>query len=109
MSSPLVPAGGVIRVSRATYDPGRFAEVERMLRGTEAYLSPAIRRLEGLIGYYAGASAEGSVVAVSLWDSNAHADQMGGLKEMTVDARRDAEAVGVSAPAILNYPLVWQI
>lgn len=98
MSSPLSPAGGVIRVSRATFDPGRFAEVERMLRDTATYLSPAIRGLDGLLGYYAGASPEGSVAAVSLWHSNAHADQMGTLKEMTVDARRDAQAVGVSAP-----------
>jgi hypothetical protein len=109
MSSPVVPAGGVIRVSRASFDPGRFAEVERMLRDTATYLSPAIRRLGGLLGYYAGASPEGSMVQVSLWDSSAHAGQMGSLKEMTVDARRDAEAAGVSAPAILNYPLAWQI
>ena len=109
MSSPVIPAGGVIRVSRATFDPERFAEVERMLRDTATYLSPAIKRLGGLLGYYAGASPEGSVVAVSLWDSDAHAGQMGSLKEMTVDARRDAGAAGVSAPAILNYPLAWQI
>jgi hypothetical protein len=109
MSSLVIPAGGVIRVSRATFDPERFVEVERMLRETATYLSPPIKRLGGLLGYYAGASPEGSVVAVSLWDSNAHAGQMGSLKEMTVDARRDANAVGVSAPTILNYSLAWQI
>ena len=109
MSALVIPAGGVIRVSGATFDPERFAEVERMLRDTATYLSPAIRRLGGLLGYYAGASPEGSVVAVSLWDSDAHAGQMGSLTEMTVDARRDAEAAGVSAPAILNYPLAWQV
>lgn len=109
MSSPLIPAGGVIRVSRATFDPARSAEVEQMLRDTATYLSPAIKRLGGLFGYYAGASPQGSIVAVSLWDSNAHADQMGSLQQMTVDARRDAETAGVSAPTILNYPLAWQI
>lgn len=109
MDPLVIPAGGVIRVSRATFDPGRFTEVERMLRGTETYLSPAIRRLGGLLGYYAGASPEGSVVAVSLWDSDAHASQMGSLTEMTVDARRDAQAAGVSVPTILNYPLAWQV
>ena len=109
MTSPVIPAGGVIRVSRATFSPGRIAEAERMLRDTEKYLSPAIRRLDGLLGYYAGASPEGSVVAVSLWDSDGHANQMGSLREMTIRARADAEAVGVSAPVILNYPLIWQI
>jgi len=109
MSSPVIPAGGVIRVSHATFEPGRFAEVEQMLRNTSTYLSPAIKRLEGLIGYYAGASPEGSVVAVSLWDSDAHASEMANLTAMTVDARREAEAVGVSAPVIVNHGLVWQI
>ncbi|HEX6525869.1 MAG TPA: hypothetical protein VF070_38525 [Streptosporangiaceae bacterium] len=109
MAPQVIPASGVIRVSSATFDPARFAEVERMLRDTETYLSPAIKRLGGLAGYYAGASPEGSVVAVSLWDSDAHASQMGSLTEMTVDARRDAQAVGVSVPVIMNYPLAWQI
>lgn len=109
MASPVVPPGGVIRVSRASFDPARFVEVERMLRDTSTYLSPAMKSLDGLLGYYAGASPEGSIVAVSLWDSDAHANQMGRLKEMTVDARKDAEAVGVSAPTIVNHPLVWQI
>ena len=104
-----IPAGGVVRVSHATFDPRRLPEVERMLRETSIYLSPAIQRLDGLLGYYAGASAEGSVVAVSLWDSDAHASQMSSLKEMTVEARNAAEAVGVSAPTIGNHALIWQI
>jgi len=109
MASPVIPAGGVIRVSRATFDPSRLAEVERMLRDTSTYLMPAIKRLEGLLGYYAGAAPAGSVVAVSLWDSDTHASQMAGLREMTVDARKEAEAVGVSPPTIVNHPLGWQI
>jgi hypothetical protein len=109
MASPVIPAGGVVRVSRAEFDAARLAEVQRMLRDTSAYLRPAIERLDGLLGYYAAASASGSIVAVSLWDSDAHASQMGGLREMTVDARREAEAVGVSAPTITNHPVVWQI
>lgn len=109
MASRLIPADGVIRVSSATFEPGRFGEVEGMLRDTSRYLRPAIERLDGLLSYYAGASPAGSVVAVSLWDSDAHAQQMASLREMTVDARREAEAVGVSAPTIVNHPLVWQI
>ncbi|MGH6673340.1 MAG: hypothetical protein ACRECV_15395 [Xanthobacteraceae bacterium] len=100
----------VIRVSPADFDPTRFAEVERMTRDTGTYLIPAITRLSGLAGYFAGASPTGSMVHVSVWDSDAHAQQMGSLKEMVVDARRDAEAVGCrfSTP-ILNYPVAWHI
>ena len=80
-----------------------------MTRATDDYLIPAIKRLDGLIGYYAGASREGSMVHVSVWQSDGHAQQMAALKEMTVDARGEAEAVGVSFIPIVNYPLAWQI
>lgn len=109
MASPVIPPGGVIRVSRAEFDPKRLAEVQQMLRDTSTYLAPTIERLTGLLGYYAGASLSGSIVAVSLWGSDAHASQMDDLQAMTVDARRDAEAVGVNVPTITNHPVVWQI
>ena len=109
MASPVIPAGGVVRVSRAEFDPERLLEVQQMLRDTSTYLRPAIERLHGLLGYYAGASPSGSIVAVSMWDSEAHASQMGSLQAMTVDARRDAEAVGVSVPTIVNHSIAWQI
>lgn len=44
---------------------------------------------------------------VSLWESDAHTQQMGSLKEMVVNARRDAEAVGVGFAPIVNYPVAW--
>jgi hypothetical protein len=34
---------------------------------------------------------------------------MGRLKEMIVDARNDAEAVGVTFMPIVNYPIAWHI
>ena len=35
--------------------------------------------------------------------------QMGQLKEMVVDARSDADAVGVTFSPIVNYPIAWSI
>jgi hypothetical protein len=99
----------VIRVSRGNFDPTRFAEVANMTRDTGAYLIPTIKTLDRLIGYYAGASPAGSMVHVSLWQSNEHADQMGSLKEMIVDARNDADAAGVTFIPIFNYPIAWAI
>jgi hypothetical protein len=99
----------VIRVSRGNFDPSRFDEVARMTNETGEYLIPAISRLDGLTAYYAGASVTGSMVHVSLWQSDDHAEQMGRLKEMIVDARRDADAVGVSFIPIVNYPVAWSI
>jgi len=104
-----IPPAGVIRVSRANFDPARFAEVASMTNATGAYLIPAIGKLPGLLDYFAGASPSGSMVHVSLWESDAHAQQMGKLKEMIVDARRDAEAVGASFIPIVNYPINWRV
>ena len=104
-----LPPTAVIRVSRGNFDPARFAEVERMTRDTGTYLVPAISRLSGLAGYFAGASPSGSMVHVSLWESDADAQQMGKLKEMIVNARRDAEAAGVAFTPIVNYPIAWRI
>ncbi|MGB8879259.1 MAG: hypothetical protein WCD11_23300 [Solirubrobacteraceae bacterium] len=80
-----------------------------MTRNTGRYLIPAIGRLDGLIAYYAGTSVQGSAVHVSLWQTNDHARQMDYLKEMVVDARRDADAVGVTFTPIVNYPIAWSI
>ncbi len=104
-----LPATAVIRVSRGNFDPARFAEVELMTRNTGVYLIPAIRRLSGLLHYSAAVSATGSIVHVSIWDSDEHALQMGRLKEMIVDARQDAEAVGVEFIPIVNYPINWSV
>jgi hypothetical protein len=105
----ILPPTSVIRVSRADFDPARFAEVDRMTRDTGTYLIPAINRLSGLAAYFAGASPTGSMVHVSLWESDAHAQQMASLKEMVVNARRDAEAVGAQFTPIVNYPVAWHI
>ena len=108
MTEPLPPTA-VIRVSRGNFDSARFEEVDHMTKETAKYLIPAIQKLPGLLSYYAGASPDGSMVHVSIWDSKEHAEQMGRLKEMIVDARRDAEAVGVTFIPIVNYPISWTI
>jgi hypothetical protein len=99
----------VIRVSCANFDPTRIAEIERMVLDTGTYLIPKIKELPGLEGYFAGSSPTGSTVHVSLWQSDAHASQMGQLKEMIVRARADAEAVGAHFTPIVHYPVAWHI
>ena len=46
---------------------------------------------------------------LSVWDSDEHAAQMDELTEMTVDARGEMEAVGVTFIPIVNYPITWTI
>ena len=104
-----LPATAVVRVSRGSFDPGRFAEVDAVNRKVDGYLIPAIQRLPGLIHWYAGVSPAGSIVNISVWDSDEHAAQMDGLKEMAVVARGEMEAVGVGFIPIVNYPINWTI
>jgi hypothetical protein len=99
----------VFRLSRGGFDPARFDEIEQMVRDTGTYLIPKIRELPGLNSYFAGASPSGSMVHVSVWESDAHADQMGKLKEMVINARQDAEALGVQFIPIVNYPISWRL
>jgi hypothetical protein len=104
-----IPPTAVVRVSRGNFDPARFPEVHEMTMATARYLIPAITKLPGLISYYAGASPDGSMVHVSIWQSDEHAQQMSRLKEMIVDAQQDAGKAGVTFLPIVNYPIDWTI
>jgi hypothetical protein len=109
MTTAPLPETAVVRVSRGNFDPARFEEVHAMTIATGRYLVPAITKLPGLISYYAGASPDGSMAHVSIWESDEQAQQMGRLKEMIVDARSDAEKVGVTFIPIVDYPIDWTI
>lgn len=104
-----LPPAAVIRISHSSFDPARFAEVERMAQETGTYLIPAIQKLPGLIKYYSALSPAGSYVHVSIWETEAHAQQMSSLREMIVDARQAAEALGVQFSPIVNHPINWTI
>jgi hypothetical protein len=105
-----LPANAVVRVSRATFDPSLFAEVETLSTKQAEYLIPAIKQLPGLIHFYSGVSPEGSMMQISVWDADEHAAQLNGLKEMAVVAREEAEAVGVTFERpIVHYPINWTI
>jgi hypothetical protein len=105
----LLPPTAVVRVSRGSFDPSRFAEVDAVNKRVSGYLVPAIMRLPGLIHWYAGVSPEGSIVNISVWDSDEHAAQMNQLKKMTVDARGEMVTAGVAFIPIVNYPISWTI
>ena len=104
-----LPTTAVVRVSRASYDPSRFAEVDAMHTKTSEYLIPAVKQLPGLIRFYAGVSPDGSALQVSVWDSEEHSAQLNHLKEMVVVARGEMEAVGVTFTPIATYSVSWTI
>ena len=109
MPAAQLPPGAVVRVSQGRFDPARFTEATEMSVATGRYLIPAIEKLPGLICYYAGVSPSGSMVNVSVWDSEEHAQQMSRLTEMTVDARQEADKAGVTIASITNHAITWSI
>jgi hypothetical protein len=106
-----LPTTAVVRISRATFDPSRFNEVDAMSKKISAYIIPALRPLQGLLHFYSGVSPKGSMVQISIWDTDEHAAQLNGLKEMAIDGRRDMESVGVSFTPIVHYPIdqTWTV
>jgi hypothetical protein len=76
---------------------------------TSEYLIPAVKQLPGLIHFYAGVSPDGSMLQVSVWDSEEHSAHLNHLKEMVVRARGEMEAVGVTFTPIATYPVSWTI
>jgi quinol monooxygenase YgiN len=104
-----IPQTAVVRVSRGNFDPARFTEVHEATVATVSCLVPAIKELPGLISYHAGTSPDGSVIHVSIWESDEHAQQMSRLKEMIVDTRQAYEEAGVTFTPIVNYPIDWTI
>jgi hypothetical protein len=102
-------ASAVVRASRASFAPSRFAEVDAVNTKTSKYLIPAVKALPGLIHFYAGVSPDGSMLQISVWDSEEHSAQLNHLKEMVVVARGEMEAVGVTFSPIATYPVSWTI
>lgn len=82
-----------------------------MSKKTSEYIIPALRQLPGLLHFYSGVSPKGSVVQISVWDTDEHAAQLNTLKEMVVIGRRDMESVGVTFTPIVHYPIdqTWTV
>ena len=101
-----LPAAAVVRVALLSFDPALTSQVDALNTKQADYLIPAIEQLPGLIHWYTGVSPDGTMAAISVWDSEDHAKQMDHLKEMVVTARGEVAAlVGAYTGSIVNYPI----
>ena len=100
----------VVRISKGSFPADAYDEVRRRLDESQQRLVPAIRALDGLVSYYAGADrASNTMVNVSVWESMDAAEQMSSLPEMLALAG-DFVALGVVFERpIVNYDSLWQI
>jgi len=99
----------VIRISTGHFSPDRFDEVKRLLEESAVPLTPAILGLGGLLYYHVGVDSKTStLVNVSIWKTEADAQQMDTLAAMLAQ-RPVLEGAGVRFEVIVNYLPLWKI
>ena len=92
---------GILRVSHGSFDPERFAELDRLSLHPQSSLVPA---LPGLAGHYVAVS----IVRVSLCE-RAGCPANGKSQETDRDRGSRAAAAGVQFSPIVNYSIQWRI
>lgn len=50
----------IVRISRGSFEPSRYPDIEARLRDSSQSLIPAIQKLPGMIRYYVGIDRESS-------------------------------------------------
>lgn len=98
----------VLRISRAKFDAKDFEKFRTMLIESQARLEPALRKLPGLIRFYAGIDAEtNTMINVSEWQSLAEAKALDALPEMLAEAKSFiAAGISFERPQT-NYIGLW--
>lgn len=100
----------VVRVSVLRCAPEKFDELKELMDQTSDRLEAGIRRMNGLIHYYAGADkAVSSLTNVSVWQSLADAKQLDLFQPM-LDLGKEFTAKGATFERpIMNYETLWEI
>lgn len=100
----------VVRVSVLRCSPQQFPEMRQMMLESNRVLEPGIRRMTGLIHYYAGADeAVSSLTNVSIWKTLADAKQMDGFQPMLDQGKLFAAKGATFERPIMNYATLWEI
>ena len=109
-AEPAPAPGRIVRISRGSFAPEKYADVERRLAASQESLIPAIRKLAGCLHYYAAIDRHSStLVNVSVWRSLADAQQMQTLAPMLALAEAfTRDGVRFERP-VINYESLWQI
>jgi hypothetical protein len=99
----------VIRISLARFDARLGDQVEAALLASRARLDPAVRALNGNLGFFAGIDrANNAMHNVSLWETVADAEQLTHFEPMRQLAT-EFIALGVRFERpVLNFTTLWQ-
>lgn len=104
------PVNSVVRISIGYFQPEQTEKIKSMLNHEfKDSLIPAIKKLNGNLGYYVGIDIEKhSMTNVSFWQTKEDALQMATLKEM-LDMRTTFEALGLKFIEITNHQVLWRL
>lgn len=100
----------IVRISRASFPPEKYAAVRNRLAASQESLAPAIRQLAGCLGYFAAIDrASSSMLNVSVWRSLADAQQMQTLAPMLALAEEfTRDGVRFERP-VINFETLWEV
>jgi len=100
----------IVRVSVLRCQPQQFAELDRLMAESITVLEPGIRRMRGLIRFYAGSDeAVNSLTNVSVWRTLEDARQLDTFQPM-LDLGKVFVANGATFERpIMNYASLWEI
>ncbi|HKT16927.1 MAG TPA: hypothetical protein VJR47_02715 [Stellaceae bacterium] len=90
--------------------PQQFAEFKQMMAEARRVLEPGIRKMRGLLHYYAGEDeAVSSLTNVSIWATLDDANQMDSFEPMLELGRTFAAKGAIFERPIMNYASQWEI
>jgi hypothetical protein len=100
----------IVRVSVIRCQPQQFAELKKMLADSIAVLEPGIRRMRGLIHFYAGEDeAVNSLTNVSVWHTLEDAKQLDTFQPMLDLGKEFVSKGAIFERPVMNYTSQWEI
>jgi len=100
----------IVRISRGAFAAESYKLINEMLTQSGETLIPAIKKLNGLMNYYAAIDpVSNTMVNVSIWNTIEDAKQMETLEPM-IQLGKTFIINGVQFERpIINYETVWEI
>lgn len=98
-----------IRCARGRFAADRYEPIANRLNDVQKKLAPALRKMPGLIDYYAVIDRERSMtMSVSIWDTAEHAEALETLPA-AVAARKALEKEGVEWEPFDTCTVSWWV
>jgi hypothetical protein len=100
----------VVRVSVIRCQPENFAKLKEMMAQSRPVLEGGIRRMRGLIHFYAGEDeVVSSLTNVSVWERLEDAKQLDSFQPMLDLGKAFVAAGAIFERPVMNYATQWEL